>query len=84
MFERTMEDAEATIHIESREAAMLFQYGVGEFTPGPHKLTYSAAAELVERMKRLANGVPRHLQARYRACMNGVRNAFGPEFWERH
>lgn len=29
-------------------------------------------------------GVPKRLQPRYRAVMGSIRNAFGPEFLERH
>lgn len=84
MFETVLEEMSATVHFDNRVVGMLFQYGVGEFEPGAHRLTYQSAAALVEKMKRLAVNVPKHLQPRYRACMNGIRNAFGPEFWERH
>ena len=84
MFEQTLEDMTATIFIEDREARILDAAGVATFNKGSLRLNYQEAADLVERMKRLQSGVPKHEVKRYTACLNSIKNAFGPEFWERH
>lgn len=84
MFERSLEEMTARVFLESKDVSILDQTGVSVFPPGDLELTYQAAAALIEKMKRLQVGVPKRLQPRYRAVMGSIRNAFGPEFLERH
>lgn len=74
----------ATIYFTDREVAILDECGVAKLTKGAHKFTYAQAVELVEKMKRLNIGVAKYLQPSYRACLNSIRTAFGPDFWKLH
>ena len=84
MFERSLEEMTARVFLESKDVSVLDQTGVAVFAQGDLPLTYQAAADLVEKMKRLQGGVPNRLLPRYKAMMGSIRNAFGPEFLERH
>lgn len=84
MFEQALEEMKVSKFFEQKEASILDQFGIAKVAPGPTELTYAQAADLVERMKRAAPGVPKYLVPRFRSCMNGIRNSFGPEFLERH
>ena len=84
MFEQSLEEMKACKFFESKDVAVLDQFGIAKMSAGFTDLSYKQAADLVERMKRAMPGVPKHLVPKFRSCMNGIRNAFGPEFWERH
>jgi hypothetical protein len=89
MTPRNLESMTATIHFENKDAAMLDEFGVSVLgvdiiAPGPRLLTYPEAVDIVDRMKRAMPGIPKRLMPRFRATMNGIRTAFGPEFWELH
>ncbi len=84
MFEQELEDMTATVFFEHKDVSVLDQAGVAVFQYGSRKLDYAEAAALVEKMKHCMAGVPKRLLPRYRACMNSIRFAFGPEFCERH
>ena len=84
MFEKTLQEMSCCKHFDKKEVAVLDQFGIAKFAEGSRALTYVEAADLVEKMKCALPGVPKYLIPRFRACMNGLRNAFGPEFWELH
>jgi hypothetical protein len=84
MFEQTLQEMICCKHFEKKEVAVLDQYGIAKFAEGSRQLTYAEAADLVEKMKRVLPRLPKYLIPRFRACMNSIRNAFGPEFWELH
>lgn len=84
MFDQELENMTATVFFEHKDVAILDQYGVAKFGYGQRTMGYSEAADLVEKMKRLIVGVPKRLLPRYRACMNSIRFAFGPDFCEKH
>ena len=84
MFEQAIEDMTATVFIEHKDVSVLDQAGVAVFQYGSRKLTYPEAVALVEKMKHCMAGVPKRLLPRYRACMNSIRFAFGPEFCDKH
>jgi len=84
MFDQELENMTATVFFEHKDVAILDQYGVAIFEYGQRTMGYSEAADLVEKMKRLIVSIPKRLLPRYRACMNSIRFAFGPEFCEKH
>ena len=83
MFERKLEEMEATVFVDDYSAEACSHNGI-PLTPGPHHLSYVEAVALVLRMEHLFLSVPRYQQQRFYAMANQIRNAFGPEFWERH
>ena len=84
MFEQSLEEMTASKFFEKKDVAVLDQFGIAKFTSGFVTLSYVQAADIVERMKLAFPGVPKYLIPTFRSCMNGIRNAFGPEFWDRH
>lgn len=84
MFERKLEDMTAIVFFEHKDVSVLDQAGVAVFQYGSKELSYQDAVALVEKMKHCMAGVPKRLLPRYRACMNSIRFAFGPEFCEKH
>ena len=84
MFERELEEMTATVFFEHKDVAILDQFGVSKFQYGSRTMDYTEASALVEKMKHLMVGIPKRLLPRYRACMNSIRFAFGPEFCEKH
>lgn len=84
MFEQELEEMKALKFFEKKDAAILDQFGIAKVSPGFTELTYEQAADIVERMKRAAPGVPKYLVPKFRSCMNSIRFAFGPEFCDKH
>jgi hypothetical protein len=83
MFEQSLGEMTATIFVDDKGAETCRHNGIA-LDRGPLSLTYETAVALVERMQRAFLSVPKYQQARFRATMNSIRNAFGPEFWEQH
>ena len=84
MFDRELEEMKAMKFFEKKDVAILDQFGIAKVSTGFTELTYEQAADMVERMKRAAPGVPKYLAPKFRSCMNSIRFAFGPEFCDRH
>jgi hypothetical protein len=83
MFEQTLEEMTATVWIDDKGAEVCRHNGVA-LVRGPLRLTYPDAVVVVDQMQALVPSVPKYQQARFRAVLGQICNAFGPEFWERH
>ena len=83
MFEQALEEMTALIYVDDKAAEACSQNGIS-LHRGGQQLSYSDAVHLLERMEHLYPSVPKYQQKRFRAMANGIRNAFGPDFWERH
>ena len=84
MFERKLEDVKTTIYFDERcsEAARI--NGLHDCCHGSKAFTYTEAVEFVERGKRLLKGCRKHDIKKFKAIINQVVFAFGPEFEELH
>lgn len=83
MFEQPIEDLVLTIYFDDKGVEACQHNGV-RIERGDHRVTYAEAVALVTQMQALFPSVPKYQQARFRATMNSIKTAFGPEFWERY
>lgn len=83
MFEQALEDASVSFFVDQREATLCSEYGI-PLHGGDQEVTYVQAVQIVRQAEKLYLSVPLVLRKRYRAIFNSLRNAFGPEFWNRY
>lgn len=79
MFEQSPENMKAMKFFDQKEAQLLDQFGIAKISSGFTEITYAQAIDMIEKMECAAPGIPSHLTPRFRACMNGIKSAFGPE-----
>ena len=80
MFEQTLNDMTATVHVDEREARLADEHGV-KVHSGTVRLTFAQASELVLALdRRIAGGFTyTRIEKRMRALRNSLLWAFGPE-----
>lgn len=80
MFEQTLSEMTATVHIDEREACLADEHGV-KVQSGSVGLTFAKASELVLALdRRIAGGFTyKSIEKRMRALRNSLLWAFGPE-----
>ena len=80
MFEQTLNDMTAAVHVHERQARLADEHGV-RVQPGTVRLTFAQASELVLALdRRIAGGFTyKHIENRMRALRNSLLWAFGPE-----
>lgn len=83
MFEQALEDMTAIVYIDDKGAVACSENGLS-LQRGPRLFTYQEAVDIITRGEALWASAPKYQQKRFRATLNSIRNAFGPEFWERH
>ncbi|HGO4163058.1 TPA: hypothetical protein ACK1B7_004394 [Serratia marcescens] len=79
MFDFSFDDLKASVFVESRDAAMAYQHGAAEITPGNNTISSNKAIELIRKLDRLQRSVPKCQQKRWRSLRNQFVFAFGPE-----
>lgn len=83
MFEQSFEEMKANVFVESKDAAMAFQYGIATINVGFNEITSIDAIKLINKFDRLQVNVPKRLQKKWRALRMSFVLAFGPEMLER-
>ena len=83
MDEQKLEDHVALFHVDKKEAELCSEWGI-ELHAGSQDLTYVDAVRLVKQTDRLYVSIPKNQQRRFLALVHSLRNAFGPDFWQRY
>ena len=83
MFEQTLEEMRPSFYVTLDEARLTSEYGIA-LVAGNQDITYPQAIALIRQMEHLYISVPKYKRKRFKALLGSLRNAFGPEFWQRH
>lgn len=83
MFEQTLEEMHTSFYVTTEEARLASEYGV-PLVAGAQDVTYPQAVAIVHQMEHLYISVPKYKRKRFKAILGSLRNAFGPEFWQRY
>ena len=83
MFEQALDEMTITFFVDTVEARLCSEYGIA-LRAGHQALPYAKAVRIVRQMDQLFISIPTGVRKRWRAISGSLRNAFGPEFWERH
>jgi hypothetical protein len=83
MFEQTPEEMTADFFVDHEEAKLASEYGI-PLHAGWQPVTYLAAVTLVRQTDALYPSIPAYRRKRFLALVGSLRNAFGPDFWQRY